>query len=73
MQEQVYQTPIHYINDPKQRLLDVWAALDHSLSGLALELLSYLFYVIFRDRFIVSLLNVKTFLFARTWDGSASE
>ena len=25
MQEQVYQTPIHDVNDLKQHLLDVWA------------------------------------------------
>ena len=28
MQEQVYQTPIHDVNDLKQRLLDVWAAVE---------------------------------------------
>ena len=28
MQEQVFQTPIHDVNDLKQRLLDVWPALD---------------------------------------------
>jgi len=32
MQEQVYQTPIHDVNDLKQRLLDVWAmALDQRI------------------------------------------
>ena len=28
IQEQVYQTPIHDVNDLTQRLLNVWAALD---------------------------------------------
>jgi|SRR6218665_905627 len=28
MQEQVYQTPVQDVNDPKQRLSDVWAALE---------------------------------------------
>jgi len=31
MQEQVYQTLVHDVNDHKQRLLDVWAALDQSI------------------------------------------
>jgi len=31
MQEQVYQTPIHEVNDLKQRLLDVWAAVDQRI------------------------------------------
>ena len=31
MQEQVYQTPIHDVNDLRQRLLDVWAALDQRI------------------------------------------
>jgi len=31
MQEQVYQTPIHNVNDLKQRLWDSWAALDQSI------------------------------------------
>jgi len=31
MQEQVYQTPIHDVNDLKQRLLDVWAAEDQRM------------------------------------------
>jgi len=31
MQEQVYQTPIHDINNLKQRLLDVWAALNKTI------------------------------------------
>ena len=31
MQERVYQTEMHNVNDLKQRLLDVWAALDQSI------------------------------------------
>ena len=31
MQEQVYQTQIHDVNDLKQRLLDVWATLDQRI------------------------------------------
>ena len=31
MQERVYQTEMHIVNDLKQRLLDVWAALDQSI------------------------------------------
>ena len=31
MQEQVYQTEIHNVNDLKQRLLDVWAVLDQRI------------------------------------------
>jgi len=31
MQEQVYQTPIHDLKDLKQRLLDVWAAVDQRI------------------------------------------
>jgi len=31
MQEQVYQTPIHDVNDFKQRVLDVCAALDQRI------------------------------------------
>jgi len=31
MQEQVNQTPFHYINDLKQRLFDVWATLHQKI------------------------------------------
>jgi len=31
MQEQVYHLKIHDVNDLKQRLLDVWVALDHRI------------------------------------------
>ena len=31
MQERVYQTEMHNVNDLKQRLLDVWAALGQSI------------------------------------------
>ena len=31
MQERVSQTEMHNVNDLKQRLLDVWAALDQSI------------------------------------------
>jgi len=34
MQEQVYHTPIHDVNDLKQRLLDVWAAVCESEDNL---------------------------------------
>ena len=34
MQEQVYQTPIHDVNDLKQRLLDVWADVNKRIVGL---------------------------------------
>src|SRR6218665_167088 len=30
-QEQVYQTPIHDVNDLKQRFLDVWAGVDQKI------------------------------------------
>ena len=31
MQERVYQTAIHDVNDLKQRLLEVWAGLDQKI------------------------------------------
>ena len=31
MQEQVYQTPIQDVNDFKQHLLDLWAAVDQRI------------------------------------------
>jgi len=31
MQEQVYHTPIHDVNDLKQPLMDVWAAVDQRI------------------------------------------
>ena len=31
MQERVYQTAIHDVNDLKQRLLEMWAALEQGL------------------------------------------
>jgi len=38
MQEQVYQTPIHDVNDIKQRLLDVLVALDQRIINNAINL-----------------------------------
>jgi len=38
MPEQVYQPPIHDVNDLKQRLLDMWVALDQRIIDNAVNL-----------------------------------
>ena len=38
MQEQVYQKPIHDVNDLKQHLLDVWVTLDQRIINNAVNL-----------------------------------
>jgi len=79
MQEQVYHTPIHNVDDLKQRLLDMWTVLDQRIIDYFVNLVDNVqtlisFYLLYKMLWCVEILLLVEFSkcvesFSMIWPG----